>query len=105
MTEYKDNSEQMHGNKVPDRIKDSSHYSYVYKNGVSHANRDLVLYILKNDTGTNRIGISVSKKVGNSVVRHRVARLIRECCRLNGNRLETGYDIVVVARANARNKQ
>ncbi len=104
MTEYTNNSDKMHGKKVSDRIKDRSHYSYVYKNGISHANRDLVLYILKNNTGTNSIGISVSKKVGNSGVRHRVARLIRECCRLNGNRLEAGYDIVVVARANAKGK-
>ncbi|MBP5184995.1 MAG: ribonuclease P protein component [Lachnospiraceae bacterium] len=86
------------------KIKNSSHYSFVYKNGKSLANRTLVMYILKNDTDINRIGISVSKKVGNSVVRHRLMRLIRESYRLNGNQLKTGYDIVVVARANAKGK-
>lgn len=48
-----------------------------------------------------RIGISVSKKVGNSVVRHRVTRLVRECFRLNRDCLTTGLDIVVVARVAA----
>ena len=48
-----------------------------------------------------RIGISVSKKVGNSVVRHRVTRLVRECFRLNQKYLTSGLDIVVVARVAA----
>ena len=52
-----------------------------------------------------RIGISVSKKVGNSVVRHRFARLVRESFRLNEDMLEDGKDIVVVARAAARDKK
>ena len=102
------NSMTEHGNIVSEKYKkkihNSSQYTSVYKNGSSRANRDLVLYILKNDTDTNRLGISVSKKVGNSVVRHRLARLIRESYRLNESQLKTGYDIVVVARANAKGK-
>ena len=43
-------------------------------NGVSFANRYLVMYVLKNNTENNRIGISVSKKVGNSVIRHHITR-------------------------------
>ncbi len=54
--------------------------------------------------GYSRIGISVSKKVGNSVVRHRITRLIRESYRLNEANLIPGYDIVVVARSNAKGK-
>ena len=60
------------------------------------------MYIRENDLGdVNRLGISVSKKVGNSVVRHRVVRLIRESYRLNEERFNSGLDIVVVARSTA----
>ena len=106
--ENAENSMTEHGAAVSDRyrkkIHKSSQYTYVYRNGTAHANRDLVLYVIKNESDTNRYGISVSKKVGNSVVRHRLARLLRESFRLNESRLKTGYDIVVVARANAKGK-
>lgn len=55
-------------------------------------------------TEDTRIGISASKKVGNSVVRHRFARLVRESFRLNKDILEEGKDIIVVARAAAKDK-
>ena len=64
-------------------LKKNSDFQRVYKEGKSYANKYLVMYILKRDTQKNRIGISVSKKVGNSVVRHRLTRLIRESYRLN----------------------
>mgnify|MGYP006366031889 FL=1 len=85
-------------------LKNTNQFKIVYNNGKSYANRDLVMYLRKNDSDTNRLGISVSKKVGNSVVRHRVTRLIRESYRLNEEKLLQGYDIVVVARANAKGK-
>ena len=85
-------------------LKNTNQFKIVYNNGKSYANRDLVMYLRKNDSDTNRLGISVSKKVGNSVVRHRVTRLIRESYRLNEAKLLQGYDIVVVARANAKGK-
>lgn len=59
------------------------------------------MYVLENNRDMNRIGISVSKKVGNSVVRHRVTRLLRESYRLHENIFNDGLDIVVVARNNA----
>ncbi len=62
------------------------------------------MYVLKNGTSKNRIGISVSKKVGNSVVRHRVTRLIRESYRLNEDMFNSGLDIVVIARVGAKDK-
>ena len=76
----------------------------VYDKGKSLANRLLIMYVMKNDNIENRIGISVSKKVGNSVVRHRVKRLIKESARLCGIDHYIGYDIVVIARVNAKGK-
>ena len=59
------------------------------------------MYIKENGLEKNRIGISVSKKVGNSVVRHRVKRLIKESYRLHENVFNSGLDIVIVARPGA----
>ena len=84
-------------------LKKNHQFQFVYKNGRSHANKYLIMYIKENGLGINRIGISVSKKVGNSVVRHRVTRLIRESYRLHENIFNSGLDIVVVARNSASN--
>lgn len=73
----------------------------VYKKGKSIANRQLVAYVLKNNGQGNRLGISVSKKVGNSVMRSRVTRLIKENYRLHEKELKSGYDIVIIARSAA----
>ncbi len=85
-------------------LKKNSDFSYVYKNGKSYANKYLVMYVIENRTDMNRVGISVSKKVGNSIVRHRLTRIIRESVRLNGAKLLYGYDIVIIARANLKGK-
>ncbi|HIQ92647.1 MAG TPA: ribonuclease P protein component [Candidatus Copromonas avistercoris] len=85
-------------------IKKNSDYQKVYKNGISYANKYLVMYVLETDGDDIRIGISVSKRVGNSVVRHRFTRLVRESFRLNRDRLKSGRDIIVVARAAAKDK-
>ena len=90
---------------LSESLKNSKQFLRVYKNGVSYANRYLVMYKLENQLEINRLGISVSKKVGNSVVRHRITRLIRESFRLNENKFSIGYDIVVVARVAAKDKQ
>ena len=63
------------------------------------ANSYLVLYARKNRTGTNRVGITVSKKLGHAVVRNRGRRRLREAYRLNESRFQPGWDIVVVARS------
>ncbi|MBD5479886.1 MAG: ribonuclease P protein component [Lachnospiraceae bacterium] len=84
--------------KFSESLKKNRQFQFVYKNGKSYANRYLVMYVKENGLGINRIGISVSKKVGNSVVRHRVTRLIRESYRLHENIFNSGLDMVIVAR-------
>lgn len=85
-------------------LKNSREFGAVYNKRISFANKYLVMYIAPNNLNEIRIGISVSKKVGNSVIRHRVTRLIRESYRLNKSCIRTGIDIVVVARQSAKNK-
>lgn len=63
------------------------------------ANSIMVLYARKNRTGTNRVGITVSKKLGHAVVRNRVRRRLREVYRLHEAQFQPGWDIVVVARS------
>ena len=75
-------------------IKKNCDFQTVYRTGKSYANKYLVMYVKKNDDGNSRLGISVSKKVGNSVVRHRITRLIRECYRLNQHMFSSGLDII-----------
>ena len=82
-------------------LKKNDDFRTVYKKGKSFANKYLVMYVLKNDLPYNRIGISVSKKVGNSVVRHRLTRLVRESYRLHEDIFNSGLDIVIVVRKDA----
>ena len=62
------------------------------------------MYVLPNELGKNRIGILVSKKVGNSIVRHHLTRLIRESYRLHEEQFLCGYDVVVIARTTAKDR-
>lgn len=66
-----------------------------------YANSFMVLYARRNRTGTNRVGITVGKKLGHAVVRNRIRRRLREVYRLNEERFAPGYDIVVVGRSRA----
>ena len=61
----------------------------------------LVLYARKNRTDGNRVGVTVSKKLGKAHVRNRTRRRIREVYRLNEEKFQPGWDIVVVARTKA----
>lgn len=82
-------------------LKKNYQFRFVYNKGKSIANKYLVMYVVKNNSQENFLGISVSKKVGNSVVRSRVTRLIRESYRLIEHKLKNGYSIVVIARNQA----
>lgn len=83
-------------------LKKRNDFQKVYRRGKSYANRYLVMYRMSNHMNQARLGISVSKKVGNSVVRHRITRLIRESYRLNEEKFEAGYDYIVIARAGTK---
>lgn len=85
-------------------LKKNRDFQLVYKTGTSYANKYLVMYVRENQLEKNRIGISVSKKVGNSVMRHRLCRLVRESYRLHENLFRRGLDIVVVARVSAKER-
>lgn len=80
-------------------LKKDLDFRKVYRNGKSIANRLLVMYTLPNKSKNNRVGISVSKKVGKANVRNKARRRIKESYRLNidGN-IKSGYDIVFIAR-------
>ena len=89
---------------LDDYRKSNEDFKRVYTKRKSYANRELIMYIAKNGTDTKRLGVSVSKKVGNSIVRHRLARLVREAFRLNTSHIPDGIDVVVVVKAGLRDK-
>ena len=61
----------------------------------------LVLYARRNKSGTNRVGVTVSKKLGKAHIRNRIRRRVREVYRLNEDKFQSGWDIVVVVRSKA----
>ncbi|MFD3155351.1 ribonuclease P protein component [Haloimpatiens sp. FM7330] len=87
-------------------IRKNIEFRRVYKRGKSFSNKLLVLYIYKNNNNDDitRVGISVSKKVGKSVTRSRVKRLIKESYRLNKVDLRKGFDLVFIARTACKDK-
>ena len=94
------------------RLKKNFEFNTVYRRGKSFANELLVLYIFKNKKNKddnmnsyNKIGVSVSKKVGNSVVRSRCKRLISESFRLNYDNIIKGYDFIFIDRNPIKDKK
>ena len=90
--------------KYSESLKKNADFNLVYQSGRSLANKYLVMYVRENGVNKNRLGISVSKKVGNSIVRHRLTRLVRESYRLQEDHFRCGLDIVVIARNSAKGK-
>lgn len=89
-----------------EKLRRNVEFRIVYRRGKSFSNNTLVLYIYKNNRhrDINKIGISVSKKVGKSVVRSKVKRLISESYRLNKDKFLIGYDFVIIARTSSDKK-
>lgn len=88
--------------KSANRLKKNSDFSVVYLRKKSMANKLLIIYIKENLSLDNRVGFVVSKKVGKSVVRSKVKRLMKEGYRLNDAKFKNGYDIVFIARAECK---
>jgi ribonuclease P protein component len=85
------------------RLSRSAEFERVYRQGRSVSNRHLVLYSFPNEAiDRPRLGLSVSRKVGGSVERNHVKRLLREAFDGVQAELEGGHDVVVVARPEAR---
>jgi ribonuclease P protein component len=82
-------------------LKKNSDFRRLYAKGKCASNGYLVLYARRNRLGVDRLGYTVSVKLGHAVVRNRVRRRLREIYRLNEEKLSPGYDIVVVARVKA----
>ena len=79
-------------------LKKNSDFRRIYSRGKSAVSPYMVLYCRRNRTDRNRVGYTVSTKLGNAVTRNRARRRLRELYRLNLSSLKPGYDIVIVAR-------
>lgn len=80
-------------------LKKNSDFRRLYSKGKSAVNPYMVVYCRRNRGSVNRLGYTVSTKLGHAVQRNRVRRRLREIYRLNADRLKSGWDIVIVARS------
>ena len=83
-------------------LKSNKDFRRVYDKGKSFANKYLVMFYIKNNFEFNRVGFSISKKLGKAVVRNKIKRRIKESYRLNSCKFKKGYDIIFLARINAK---
>ncbi|MCL2854088.1 MAG: ribonuclease P protein component [Defluviitaleaceae bacterium] len=79
-------------------LQKNHQFQHIYKKGKSCGNRHLVVFVEKNELEQNRLGISVSKKMGGAVVRNLLRRRIKEAYRDMEKRLTYGYDIAILPR-------
>jgi ribonuclease P protein component len=84
--------------KKNERIRKRKEYLTIYKQGVRGYSDNFTIIIRRNNSGAKRLGITVSKKVGNAVKRNRIKRLLREFFRLNKSSLSDSQDIVIIAK-------
>jgi len=83
-------------------LKKNHEFKRLYNKGKSAASQVAVVYCRRNGRTENRLGVTVSTKIGGAVQRNRVRRRLKEIYRLNEEKLASGYDIVVVARVRSR---
>ncbi len=84
------------------KVRSNREYRKIYDHGTSKANKLLVLFIKENGLGYNRVGFTVTKKVGKAVVRNRVRRLMKEAYRQHELKNPTGYDLIFLSRVNCK---
>ncbi|NLW22026.1 MAG: ribonuclease P protein component [Tissierellia bacterium] len=82
------------------RLRKNEEFKRVYKRGKNYWNRNLILYVVENGLDYSRVGFTVTKKVGNSVVRNRTRRRVREIYRKYINNIKEGYDIIIIPKKN-----
>lgn len=82
------------------RLRNNEDFKKVYKNGKSYWNRNLVMYLRKNGLGYSRVGFTVTKKIGNSVVRNKIRRRMKEILRKNFDNIKGEYDIILIPKKN-----
>ena len=87
--------------KQTESIKENYEFKRVYKRGKSSADANIAVYFFKNYKGYNRLGITVSNKIGKAVIRNKIRRRIKNSFHLNAVNFKNGYDIVIVARTRA----
>jgi len=80
-------------------LKKNHEFRRLYNKGKSAASNCVVVYCIKNGKPENRLGITVSTKLGGAVQRNRIRRRLKEIYRLNEHSLNTGHNIVLVARS------
>lgn len=82
------------------RLRKNLEFKKVYSSRNNYWNRNLILYKRKNNSENTRIGFSISKKVGNAVIRNKIKRRMKEICRLNLYRTKSGYDLIFIPKKN-----
>lgn len=81
-------------------LRDKRDFNYVYTNGRSYANKNLVVHVLKDERHNGKVGFAAGKKLGGAVVRNRVKRLLREAYRLCKENLRKDVAIILMGRKN-----
>ena len=84
------------------RIRKNMEFKDIYKSGKNYWNRNLILYVKKNDLNRTRVGYTITKKLGNAVERNRLRRKMKEIYRLNFYNIEEGYDLIFIAKKNIK---
>lgn len=82
------------------RLRKNMEFKRVYSGGKNYWNRNLILYVRKNGLQNSRIGITITKKIGNAVVRNRIRRRIKEIYRLKLGNIKNGYDLILIPKKN-----
>lgn len=82
------------------RLRSNMEFKKVYSGGKNYWNRNLILYVKKNNIGNTRVGYSITKKIGNSVIRNKVRRRMKEIYRLKFDGIKSGYDLIFIPKKN-----